>query len=359
MTQIIRIIFVFAITLLAGSTAYAQTTLVGQVVGVIDGKTFVMNTERGRITGSIEYVDVPEPEQPLSRIVREHLHRLVMGKAVTFKPHGFSPAALVGKLYLNGMDMGQQLVRDGAAWHVPIARSGQNFDDARPYVGLEILAQAERRGIWSIENLTPAWEFRALKDQSFQDAEFVQTAFNDTPAQDRRGYKLLKADADMWIEVGGDAFAQRNPTGPLFWGYDQTTRIRNVSTRSIAQVLVNGRKPVEVEVRVIYFQGEIRPRATNTAFVLCIYATSREHSFEKENALRFVADGKELEIGGGQRFWRENALAVQELIQYKISSSDLQKIAASSKLTMNVGRFAGTADDDLKQSIAHLLAAAK
>lgn len=349
-------VFVFAAAmLLLAAGAAGQTTLTGRVVSVIDGRTCVIETDGGRVTAAIQYVDVPEPEQPFSRIVREHLERLVMGKQVTFASSGYSPTALVGRLYLNGLDMGQQLIRDGAAWHVPIGRSGQNFDEARAYVGLEILAKAERRGIWSIPNLTPAWEFRALKDKSFQDVGFMQAANHGAPAEDRRNYKFTKASPDMWAEVGGEPFAQRNPNGQLFWGYDVEKMIRNLSTQSVAQVLLNGRRPLEVEVRAIYFQGEIKPKTRNIAYVLGILAISREHSLAKENAVSFNADGTTIEVGGGQRFWREHPLHVQEMLQYRISRSDLAKIAAARKVTVSVGAFSGTVSSDLQRAIRELV----
>lgn len=359
MRRIVQALVVFAAAVLLGGAASAQTTLSGPVVAVIDGRTFVIDTERGRITGSVQYVDVPEPEQPLSRIVREHFERLVVGRSITFTPNGFSPAALVGKVYMDGLDMGQQLLRDGAAWHTPVDRSGQNPTEAGVYRKLEELARAEKRGVWSIANLTPAWEFRALKERTPQDTNFLQAAVRDHAAEDTKNYKYPGNNPDMWVEVGGDAFAQRNPAGPLFWGYDAATKVRNVSTPSIAQVLFNDREPIEVEVRVIYLQGEIRPRTANIAFVLGILATSREHNFAKDNVLKFSADGKEFAVGGGQRFYRENPLAVQELVQYRISSSDLQTMAAAKKLTVRFGASAGTVGSDLQLAIGQLLEGVK
>lgn len=359
MTRSIRPIFVLIAALLLGISVYSQTTLSGKVAGIVDGNTFILETGNGRVTGTVQYVDVPEPEQPFSRIAREHFERLVLGKDVTFVPNGFSPAALVGKLYLNGLDLGQQLVRDGAAWHIPLGRSGQDAAESRIYGGHQEMAKVEKRGIWSIANLTPAWEFRARKDNSAADINFIQTAIRGTPGEDARNYKYSKGDADMWVEVGGEVFAQKNPIGTMFWGFDAEKKIRNVSTPSIAQTFANGNNLLEVEVRVIYFQGEIKPRSPNTAFVIGILATSTKHNFSKDNALRFVADGAEITVGSGQRFWRENPLTVQELIQYRISRSDLLKIVRAKNLTVNAGPYSGTVGAAVRETVAQLIEGAQ
>ncbi len=358
MDRVFQIVITAAFAFILAAAASAQTTLSGRVTSVLDGKTFVFETDSGRLTGTLQYVDVPSPEQPLSRIVREHFERLVLGKTITFVSNGFSPTALVGKAYLNGLDLGQQLIRDGAAWHVPLARSGQEFDDARPYVGLEILAKGERRGIWSIENLTPPWEFRLLNDQTFPTANFVKTAAaSGSGVEDVRNYKIMKASPDMWADVGGEPFARRNPTGQNFWGYDAARKVRNTSTPSIAQVIVDGRNALEIEARAIYFQGEIKPRMANTAFVLGLLAISREGAFSTDSQLAFIADESEILLGPGQRFWRRSPLSVEELMQYKISRSDLHRIADAKNLTIRLGKYSGAVSREMREAIKNLLEA--
>ncbi|NOT48167.1 MAG: thermonuclease family protein [Acidobacteria bacterium] len=349
-------ILIIVVVLLLVLSAHAQQTLRGKVVDIVDGKTFVIETESGRVTGTIQYVEVPEPEQPLSRIVREHFQQLVLGKTIVFTPSGFSPIALAGKAYLGDLDLGQQLVRDGAAWHLPAQRSGQDPLESQAYENYEALAKSEKRGVWSIANLTPAWEFRARKDRS---AQYVTYANASTSGKEAKNYQYTKENADMWVEVGGDALAQKNATGAMFWGYDADKKIRNVSTASIAQELSAGEKRIEVEVRAVYFQGEIKPRTSNTAYVLGILSTSKEHNFAKSNSLVFVADGAEITLGGGQRFWRENSASVQELVQYRIGRGDLLKIANSRKLPLTAGEYSGTVGTTLRDAILQLAEATK
>lgn len=356
MRKITGNILIVVVVLLLVLSAHAQQAFTGKVVDIVDGKTFVIETDGGRVTGTIKYVEVPEPEQPLSRIVREHFEKLVLGKTITFTPDGFSPVALAGKAYLGDVDLGQQLVRDGAAWHLPASRSGQDALDSQTYENYETLAKSEKRGIWSIANLTPAWEFRARKDRSAQYATYANAS---TSGKSAKNYQYTKENADMWVEVGGDALAQKNAMGVMFWGYDPDKKIRNISTVSIAQELSAGERRLEVEVRAVYFQGEIKPRSSNTAYVLGVLSTSKDHNFAKNNALVFVADGVEITVGTGQRFWRENAGSVQELVQYRIGRADLAKIANAKKLTVTAGDYSGTVGTTFRETVLQLVEATK
>lgn len=352
-------ICIVAVVLLLIVSAHAQKALTGKVVEVVDGKTFVLATDGGRLTGTLQFVEVPEPEQPLSRMVRDHFEKLVLGKTLVFHPNGFSPTAIAGMAYLDGLDLGQQLVRDGAAWHLPAERSGQELSESQVYEGHQSMAKSEKRGIWSIANLTPAWDFRARRSR---EAQFltVGTAQRDTTlGPEARNYQYSKENADMWVEVGGEALAQKNATGAMFWGYDPDKKIRNISTASIAQPLAAGEKQLEVEVRIVQFQGEIRPRTSSTAYVLGILSTSKEHNFEKNNSLVLNADGTQVAIGSGQRFWRQSGLSVQELVQYRIGKSDLLKIVNAKKLTITVGDHSGTVSHILRETILQLMEATK
>lgn len=346
-------ILLLAFILMLAVSGFSQRIFTGRVLEVINGKTFVLEVDSGKLTGNLQYIDVPEPEQPLSNVIRDHLQKLVLGKTVEFLPAGFSPMAAVGKMYLNGIDMGQQLVRDGAAWHLPIDLSGQEIAESDVYENNQAIAKAEKRGIWSIANLTPAWEFRAQKDRSYGSSNAVNNSTAEV--KEKKNYRYAKNDADMWIDVGGEALTQKNAIGSMFYGYDTEKKIRNISTPSIAQTIAIGDKKLEVEIRVVYFQGELRSRVPNTTFVLGILATSKEHNFAKDNKLTFVADGREIVFENGQRFWRESTSSVQELIQYKASRSALTQIANAKYLTVRIGRYKGAVNPEVRDTLLKLI----
>ena len=84
------ILVLLSVALFAGS-AFGQQTLKGKVVDVIDGRTVVIEISTGKLIGVLEFLEVPEPEQPLSRAVKEHLKELVIGKNVDFRAMGIEP----------------------------------------------------------------------------------------------------------------------------------------------------------------------------------------------------------------------------------------------------------------------------
>lgn len=331
--------------------------MTGRVVGVIDGKTFVLQTASGRLHGAVEFIDVPEPEQPLSRLIREHMERLLLNKEVSFVPNGFSQRAVTGRVLLDGRDVGQQLVRDGAAWRVPSERTGQLDSESAVYKLLEDLARSEKRGIWSIEGLTLPWEFRARKDRSFSEPAFLLAA-TDRSAVERKNYDYPKNFSDMWVEVGGEAFGRGGQQGPIYRGYDPVRNIRNTSTSSFAQIVGDGRDILEVEIRLVHFQGTITPRSPSTAFVIGILATSTRHRFERINSVTITADGETIELGRGQRFWRESGGSVEEMLQYRIGRIDLGRLTQAKKIAIKLGTYSGEAGPQFRAAIGELLSAA-
>ena len=56
----------------------AQSRLFGKIVEIVDGRTVTMETSAGRVTVRLQFIEVPEPEQPLHTVVREHLARFAV-----------------------------------------------------------------------------------------------------------------------------------------------------------------------------------------------------------------------------------------------------------------------------------------
>lgn len=81
-------------------TARAQATYRGVVSKIIDGRTVAIKTEAGEVQTQMIFIEVPEPEQPLSAIVREHLGKLVLGKSVRFDAARSYSQGVLGMLYL-------------------------------------------------------------------------------------------------------------------------------------------------------------------------------------------------------------------------------------------------------------------
>lgn len=165
------VFFVFVFLVLAYSTL-AQSGFRGTVVEVVDGKTVVIEMPtKSKVTTQIQFIEVPEPEQQLHGIVIEHLKKLVLGKQVTFKPRGITSTNSIVQLFVEGVDVGQQMIRDGAAWHAVPQISGQDADERAIYQSTEKQAKAEKRGVWSSEDILPAWEFRVVREEKKKQEE--------------------------------------------------------------------------------------------------------------------------------------------------------------------------------------------
>jgi endonuclease YncB( thermonuclease family) len=132
---------------------------------IVDGNTLVLNSLNTNIKVRIQFIDSPEPSQPLYDIVKEHLALLVNGQNVEVRLSSSGQALTFGKVLLGGQDIAIQMLRDGAAWYsVPDAES-QADDDRAEYLRTESLAKDEKRGIWGIANLRPAYELRLEREK--------------------------------------------------------------------------------------------------------------------------------------------------------------------------------------------------
>lgn len=121
----------------------------------------VMTDDRARRAVCISYLETPESGQPYSEVAAQHLKDLLLGKDITVLFRGFSEEdteCVIGDVYLGGVNITLQMVRDGVAW--------SNKSYAYPegyyvYEQAEQAARSERRGLWQDPSPTPPWTYRA------------------------------------------------------------------------------------------------------------------------------------------------------------------------------------------------------
>lgn len=160
--SILFIIFLFSLS------SFAQRIISGQVTQVIDGKTVVIQSSAGlnqNFTAQIQYIEIPESTQPLSSVVKDHLEKLLLNKTVSLTLRQMAQSKMIGKVLLGSVDVGAQLIRDGAAWYALPESASQSQFDREDYLTMETAAKAEKRGVWSIAGLKPSWEFRAEQEE--------------------------------------------------------------------------------------------------------------------------------------------------------------------------------------------------
>lgn len=126
--------------------ALAEETWSGWVSWVMDGDTVLLvragHSEPVKLR--IDGVDAPESCQPGGRASRDELIRLVHRKQVLVSDLGQdSYGRQVGRLSVEGVDVGAALVRSGMAWAYRF-RTGRG-----PYAALQRQAQKDKKGLFS------------------------------------------------------------------------------------------------------------------------------------------------------------------------------------------------------------------
>lgn len=136
----------FVLAWLLPCTLHAAEVWSGWVSWVMDGDTVLLVRE-GRqepVKLRIEGVDAPETCQPGGAESRDALIRLALRKPVQVVDRGQdSYGRQIGRLSVDGMDLGAEMVRSGMAWAYSF-RTGKG-----PYAGFQRQAQKHKRGIFA------------------------------------------------------------------------------------------------------------------------------------------------------------------------------------------------------------------
>lgn len=136
------------------------SSLFGRVIEINDGDVITVFNLNRPVRVKLLAVDAPEAGQAFGDAAKKHLSDLVYDKSVLVEYWGIAPdGSLVGRVTLNGADVGAQMIRDGAAWFDPSNQGRLSATDREVYRQSEELARNERRGLWQAENPVAPWEF--------------------------------------------------------------------------------------------------------------------------------------------------------------------------------------------------------
>jgi len=133
-------------------------TVEGQVIGIVDGDTFMLLTpDKQQVNVRVAEIDAPERGQPYATRSRQQLADLIFQKEVTVQVQVVDRYNRpVGRPLVGDTDVTVEMIRSGAAW---VYRSYS--DDVELYE-LERAAKAKLRGLWSLPEYqrVPPWEYR-------------------------------------------------------------------------------------------------------------------------------------------------------------------------------------------------------
>lgn len=147
--------FVAVLALLAPLICWADT-LSGRVVGVADGDTVTLLTEKKQqVKIRLNQIDAPEKKQAFGMKSKQSLSDLCFDKSATVESSGKDKyGRTIGALTCDGVDANAAQIEAGMAW---VYR--QYSHDAN-LIALEDEARANSTGLWSDAEPVPPWDFR-------------------------------------------------------------------------------------------------------------------------------------------------------------------------------------------------------
>ena len=142
---------IFAVPLMA-----AEYT--GRVVGVSDGDTLTLLTaEKQQVKVRLGEIDTPESRQPYGQRAKQALSDLAYNKEARVVVQDTDRyGRTVGRVYVGGVDVNAELVKQGAAWVYRQYLKDQSL------LALEAEAKAAKRGLWGLPETErcPPWDWR-------------------------------------------------------------------------------------------------------------------------------------------------------------------------------------------------------
>jgi micrococcal nuclease len=180
-------LFLLLISMLLMPHPATATELQCKVVEINSGDTISVVNGSGPMKVRLKAIAAPEMEQPWGDVARQHLSDLVLGKTVMVRLTGLSvDRNIVGMVYLNKADIGQQMIRDGVAWYDQSNDSGLDQLERQLYVESEQAARSERRGLWQADSPIPPWEYRQAQAKQAAAAK-AATAAQSSPSKTTGG----------------------------------------------------------------------------------------------------------------------------------------------------------------------------
>jgi len=354
---------VIAVALTLSFSASAQARLFGTVVDVIDGRTVVLETDAGKTTVQLQFIDVPEPEQALHKTVRDHLKQLLLGKAVEFKALSLTPGKFGGQLTVAGVDISAQMLRDGAAWLVPYHQTGQSKADYDVYQQFEAAAKLEHLGVWSIAGLKPAWELRAEKlaqrrELPMQRARLDITSEFQTierPGRMRANGANWGSDKEAWLDV----FAGTGKESPGLNTYsDPNGRFSTIYTSVAFVNLTSGSFKQRLECRAIYVDYLQVDGNHGQMYLIGFQAMSDDNNFSKRlSRLTITTDRTSVSMPLSKGFRANGSVGVQEIMYYRVTAATLRNIGSALNVQLRIDKLSAPVDKNLQGLVAQLVTA--
>ncbi len=154
-------LLIFGLIAALSLPVFAQE-ITGRVVGVSDGDTITVLSQKQLIKVRLSKVDAPEKRQAFGQRAKQFTSSLSYNKVVTLKEHGKDRygRVLADVLLPDGRSLNRELVRNGFAWwYTRYAPNDTELDQ------LQLQAREKKEGLWLDTNPVPPWEFRKQRKE--------------------------------------------------------------------------------------------------------------------------------------------------------------------------------------------------
>ena len=128
-----------------------------QVVRIVDGDTVHASLEGILYKIRLVEIDAPESDQPFGEAAKTYLGELLSGRVFSAELAGRDRyGRYLGRLYQNGLDINQEMVDEGLAWVY------DRYVTDKGLYGHQEIARKAGKGIWSVDDAVPPWEWRRM-----------------------------------------------------------------------------------------------------------------------------------------------------------------------------------------------------
>lgn len=148
--------------LLAACPTLSWADFAARVVTVHEGDRLTIYHDGRNETIYLKDIDCPELKQPYGKQAKLVTAAFIGNRDVAVRGLKRDKQGRVSAEVLlhDGRNVGHELLKEGLAWWQKSASSDAGLE------GLEALARAERRGLWSEPNPVPPWKWKATKKTS-------------------------------------------------------------------------------------------------------------------------------------------------------------------------------------------------
>jgi micrococcal nuclease len=137
--------------------------LTGKVVRIADGDTFTMLIKGNKqIKVRLYGIDAPEKGQDFSAASKKFLSDMIFTKTVkVIKKDVDRYGRTIGLVNIENLNINEALLKAGLAWHY------KQHNNNVAWSTLESEARNKKKGLWSLNNATPPWNYRKEKRKKY------------------------------------------------------------------------------------------------------------------------------------------------------------------------------------------------